>query len=461
MPAAGWMRRWRGGRGAEDQASAPVLAAARGEPLNQLLSLGARVLLAATGADRAGLWLLGDRRGESRTGYVVEAVAGPVPEQWKRLDVSTPSLRAALENPNPLQVEYIDGDTTPHLGPLIGMHSAVWIPLRERDRTFGLAMVGYGRPPGELDLDALRARADEITLAIQHHLSSRRSELAAEERRAQLRLSRAILCGVSADSILPRIARAARHYGQAEFVALGRGSAPPFAGEGWDGAAEWLATLHQESLLQLWSKVLKEGRDSEIPGEALTKLSLASTEVPHSVLDRVVAIPIEVRSETRGILMAGLLRSEESGEDFLRMESYALLAASALDREAAREERTASHEILRNIIEDSRECLIVIDGEGKILEANRAAAMLLFTSRGRKDGTLLEELFSPVARDAVTEWRGRLPSLAPAPLQKKAEERGFPTSVRGGTRSWRHHSHAPPARDHRNVWEWAEVAHSF
>jgi hypothetical protein len=81
MSAAGWMRRWRGGRGTEDQASAPVLAVARGEPLSQLLQLGARALLVAAGADRAGLWLSGDRRGESGTGCVVEAVPGPIPEQ--------------------------------------------------------------------------------------------------------------------------------------------------------------------------------------------------------------------------------------------------------------------------------------------------------------------------------------------------------------------------------------------
>ena len=199
---------------------------------------------------------------------MAEAEPGPIPEQWKRLDVSTPFLRAALENPDPLHVEFIAGETAARLGPLIGMHSAVWIPLRERGRTFGLAMVGYARPPGQLDLDALRARADEITLAIQHDRNFRRSELAAEERRAQLRLSRAILCGVSADSILPQIARAARQYAQAEFMALGRGSAPPMAGEGWDGEAGWLTLLHQENLSQLWRNVFKEGRESEIPGEA-------------------------------------------------------------------------------------------------------------------------------------------------------------------------------------------------
>jgi PAS domain S-box-containing protein len=433
MPAAGWMRRWLGGRSAEDRSSAPVLAAARGEPLSQLLSLGARALLVAADADRAGLWLSGDRRGESGTGCVSEKVPGPIPEQWKRLDVSTPFLRAALESTNPLQVEFINCETAAYLGPLIGMHSAVWIPLRERGRTLGLAMVGYARTPGQLDLDALRARADEITLAVQHHRNARRNELAAEELRAQLRLSRAILCGVSADSILPQIARAARHYVQAEFIALGRGGAPPIAREAWDGAAGHFATLHQESLLQLWRKVFKEGWESEIPREALANLSGGSPEFPRSVLDRVVAIPIEVRNGTRGVLMAGLLRSADSSDDFARLESYALLAASALDREAAREERTASNETLRRIIEDSSESLIVIDGEGKILETSRAAALLLFTPWDRVNGTLLEELFSMEAREAVIEWQDRLHSPAPALKKKEVAQIALEAAlVRGG-----------------------------
>jgi signal transduction histidine kinase/FixJ family two-component response regulator len=419
MPSAGWMGRWRGSRVAEDQASSPVLAAARGEPLSQLLSLGAQALLAAAAADRAGLWLSGDQRGESAPGRVAEAIPGPIPEQWKRLDFAMPFLRSALESPDPLRVEFGADETTPQLGPLIGMRSAVWIPLRAGDRTLGLAMVAYAQPPEQLDLEVLRARADEIAFALQHHRNSRWSELAAEELRARLQLSRAILCGVSGDSILPQIARAARRYMQAEFIALGRGSAPPMAGEGWDGAAGWHAVLHQESLLQLWRNVLNEGRESEIPREALTNLSGLSTDAPHAVLDRVVAIPIEVRNVTCGVLMAGLLRSEDPGEDFPRLESYALLAASALDREAAREERSASYEILRMIIEASLECLIVIDGQGRILEASRAGAMLLFAPWGRMDGTLLEELFSPVARDAVIEWRDRLHSPAPAPVQKK------------------------------------------
>ncbi len=416
MPTSEWMRKWRGRRREGDRPSAPVLAAARGEPLSQLLELGAPALLTAADADRAGLWLAGDRKGESGAGCVTEAVPGPMPREWKRLDVTTPFLRAALESSEPLQVEFPPGDAgeeSPRLGPLIGLHSAVWIPLRQRGRTFGLAMVGYAAPRGSLDLEALRARADEISLAVQHHRNFRRTDLAAEEKSVQMRLWRAILSGVSLDSILPQIARAARHYAQAEFIALGGEDAPPIAGQGWAGAPGWLAVLQQASLTKLWRQVFEKGRESEIAGEEFGK---RPADDGLAALDRVVAIPAGAGNAKRGVLMAGLSRREDSEEDLLRLETYALLAASALDRHAAREERTASNGSLRKIIAESRECLILIDGEGRILEASQAAATLLFTTRARAGVMAVEELFVSAVRSAAVEWRERFRAPPSGPL---------------------------------------------
>jgi hypothetical protein len=81
MAASGWSKRWRGTRGTQDRAGRVVRAAAKGEALGTLLDLGARALLAAGNADRAGLWLEGNRRGEPARGLVVEAVPGPTPDQ--------------------------------------------------------------------------------------------------------------------------------------------------------------------------------------------------------------------------------------------------------------------------------------------------------------------------------------------------------------------------------------------
>jgi PAS domain-containing protein len=377
MRANAWMRKWRDAHSVDEHASALAHAAARGDSLDQLLDLGVKALLEAAAGDRAGLWLAADRRGESGRGRVVEAAPGPIPEQWKHLDISTPFLRDALESPEPLHVKFGPGQPTPPLGPLVGMHSATWIPLRSPNCTFGLAMVAHARAGANPHLDAVRARGDEITLAVRHYRDTRRNDLAAEELRAQLRLSRAILCGVSADSILPQIARAARHYVQAEFIALGGAGGLPVSAEGWDGHDEWRAWLQQEPLLQLWRKALEEGRESDIMGEAIPVAMGWGPESSRPVLDRLIAIPVEVRNRTAGVLMAGLLRSEDGNEDFARLESYALLAASAMDRELARQERAAGKRSLRQILEDSRECLVVVDEKGIVREASRAAAALL------------------------------------------------------------------------------------
>jgi PAS domain S-box-containing protein len=390
MPATGWMRRWRGSHGARDHAHAPAPVAAPGETLRQSLRASACTLLGEARAARAGVWISGKRGGRSEAGYVVEGEPGPVPEEWKHLDFSAASVRTALDSTKPLRVEFLSEESRYRLGPLVGMCSVLWIPLRAGGSTLGLAMVAHAWPPGRLDLDGLRARADEIALAVQNHRNSRRIELAVEETRARSRLSRAILCGVSVDYILRQIAEAARHYSQAEFVAVGGEGAPPRGGMGWEGAGDWETFLRHERLTQLRQEVLQQGRECEISGDAVTRLSAASAGISHAILDRVVGLPIEGRNGTRGVLMAGFSRSEDSAEDFVRLESYALLAASALDREAGREERTASTEILRKLVEDKERSeaemaavlesiesgVLLADSEGRILLASNRLASI-------------------------------------------------------------------------------------
>ena len=411
----------------------------------------------------------GERGGETGWGRVIEAKPGPIPEQWKHLDISTPFLRAALESPNPLRVDLGTGQSIPHLGPLVGMHSAIWIPLRARNCTFGLAMVAHAHAGANPNLDALRARADEIALAVGHHRDARRATLAAEELRALSSLSRAILCGVSADSILPQIARAARHHVQAEFVTLGGGSAPSASGEAWDGLDDWRILLHQEPLLRLWRRVFEEGREYDIVGEAIPARMGSVSEPSRATLDRVVAIPIEARGRTFGVLMAGFMASEDSNEDFARLESYALLAASALDREAARDERAACKKSLRQIIEDSRECLVAIDEKGIVREASRAAIALLPLPWVRPQEMLLEDFFSPAARSG----RAMAQPDHFAGFRACTQQREPPVSPGSLAPSWRHRSLTSSLDDFRTwrptwrpawrwLWRWCgHVAGSF
>ncbi len=96
MSASGWMRRWKTETAPEARQGTLIRAAARGDSLHQLVEVAVQELLETCSADRAGLWLAGERRGEAGWGRVVESKKGPIPEQWKHLDISTPFLRAAL-----------------------------------------------------------------------------------------------------------------------------------------------------------------------------------------------------------------------------------------------------------------------------------------------------------------------------------------------------------------------------
>jgi signal transduction histidine kinase/CheY-like chemotaxis protein len=409
MPASGWMRKWKTETAPDARKGALIRAAARGDSLHQLVEVAVQELLESCSADRAGIWLAAGRRGEAGCGRVVEAKPGPIPEQWKHLDISTPLLRAALESPEPLRVEIGRDDAMPHLGPLVGMHDAIWIPLRAGARTLGLAMVGYARPQDamQFNLESLRARADEVALAVAHSSDVRKRELAAEEIRSLVLLSRAILCGVSVDSILPQIARAARHHLQAEFVALGRPGVSSVLAESWDGPEEWRASIQQEPFLHLWHKVLEEGREAELGGEALPPPPESASDQAAPALDRVMAFPIEVRNRTCGVLMAGLLPSEDSADDMARLECYALLASSALDQEATRGERAGWTHSWRQMVEESTEYLVFVDDEGRIRESSQAARTFLHLGSGYREEERLEDLFAPASRDAVTGWRER------------------------------------------------------
>jgi len=413
MSASGWMRKRRAPSSAEVGSGALARASVRGSSLGQLLDLAVQGLLESASADRAGLWPAGERRGEAGCGRVVESIPGPIPEQWKHLDISTPFLRAAMENPEPLRVEFGWDEAMPRVGPMVGLLGVVWIPLRAGNRTLGLAMLGYSQSHAALNLDlqSLRARADEAALAIAHYHDVRKRELAAEEIRSLARLSRAMLCGVSVESILPQIARAARHHLQAEFVALGRHASSPMLPEFWDGAEEWRAWLQQEGVQHLWRAVVEAGKEREAGREVLAVGSGSSLDQVQPALDRVIAFPIEVRHRTVGVVMAGLLASQDSVDDMARLESYALLVSSALDREAIREERAGWSASLRRIVEESGEYLVFVDEEGRVCDTSRAADIFLQLDSVRADEMHLEDLFAPAALDTVVKWHEHVVQL--------------------------------------------------
>ncbi|HWF14517.1 MAG TPA: ATP-binding protein [Candidatus Acidoferrales bacterium] len=136
-------------------------------------------------------------------------------------------------------------------------------------------------------------------------------------------------------------------------------------------------------------------------------------------MNRIVAVPVDVLEKPRAVLMAGFKQTENTDSDVSTVEDYAMAISAALDRNVIREEQTASEKILLKMLENSTECLLMIDAQGKILESSRAATSQLFTPSGRMEGMLLEELFFPLARKEVIAWRTHIRLMDEALKEKK------------------------------------------
>jgi signal transduction histidine kinase/ActR/RegA family two-component response regulator len=404
MPTPGWKRNLAGTRNSQDSLGMLVRTAVQGAPMQRLLDLGTRSLLMTCAADRAGIWLVESRRGQGRRGEVVEAIPGPIPAQWKQLDISVPFLRSAMESEDPVHVEFGSPQSLAQIGPLVGMHSATWIPIRTHKMALGLAMVAYARRGVEVDPSLLRRLADGIALSVAHGEDVQVQESGREELDSRLRITRAILAGVNTDSILGQIARLMRHYSQAEFVALGKLGEASEIGDGWDGSAEWRERLLQPPLLDVWGQVWEDGQAVVIAGDSCKARAALAGGQCFPNLGRLIALPVVVRGRIAGVLMAGLVKADNLDADLARAESHALLAATALDLEISRHERAAVAQSWRDLIEESQECLVSVDEKGNLWEVSPNARAAFFSDSELPGEARLENLFSPPARDAIAAW---------------------------------------------------------
>jgi signal transduction histidine kinase/ActR/RegA family two-component response regulator len=425
MRADLWRRIWRAGAAGDRTAwrSPPrrgiAGAAARGEPIETLLELAAQSLLAVSKARRAGVWLLDEKETESNgavaRGRVVDLSGVPPPEEWNHLDLPAPFLGSLLRSKEPV-IEAIDrGDRNsvasfPAIGPYAGAKRVVWLPLRVQDTPLGLGMVADSRYRSLANASALRAIAEELSLALALRYERVRRAAIDAELGVRARLERSIQRGVAADTILAEIAQAVERAVGAEFVAIGRSGAPVGASAGWAGAPGWRVLLMQEPLRQLWVTALEEGRIVEAYAESLRWRRDAGqslpepAENPHNGVTRVITLPLMASGAPLGILMAGL-GTRAQGEDIAkRLESYAALATMALDREAALGQTAVLSATVRHWLETTSERLLLVNAAGRITQASRAARGALHLGPSLAPDARLEELFVEGASQAVAEW---------------------------------------------------------
>ena len=405
MAGAGWVSSWHRDRRAAELLAAVARAAASGQPIEALLEIGAHSLLQIGPAERAGIWLKGSHPPEIYLGAVVETATGMVPQEWRALDISLPFFRTLLENQNPMVTKLDASSGVYTIGPLAGMSKAAWVALRVQQSLVGVAMVAYANPRRAVDTALLAALADTLAVGVarlreQEFCGKRDAELA-----SRWELQQAILHGAPTDRILPRIAtEAARHAG-ARFVALGASGAGPPRFEAFAGPQEWIALLEQEPIANIWQTAMEQERLVAAGPEVLKNCRPYGEAFHAGHISRAVAIPLEVRGERLGVLLAGLPAEADSSTAVERLAGWATLAAEALWEERCQTHKADAEISYRALLESSGESVLVVDREGVICEASRSALRLMRLDSGGLGRLRLEQLFSGADRDALAVWR--------------------------------------------------------
>jgi len=425
MQATNWIRSWRlrGGEQRRRGQCPPggiASTAVQGESAERLLELAANALQTAAGADRSGVWLLEKDGGGPARGLVCGPSQAAFPQDWNHLELSAPAWKRLLNSREVVSAGRGAGSAFPNAGPLADMESALWIPLRAGDCALGLAMVAYRRVHQAVDTAALRAIGDELALAVAQQRDSEQRNRIEAEFETRVRLLRALESDASPETLLGEIARAAALSVRAEFVAAARRETPLNQCEGWSGETYWRPALEIDAVARVWRAALTEARPVESAATLLPDRAPAGAPRREAVTDehpvrlgRVAAWPFgTVEGRPLGVLLAGFSAAEAPAVA-TQLDSYMAMASLVLEREARKSRESELEGTLEALLDSTAEWLLIIDGNGSIAEASRAArvAMRLYSTHG--GFAHLEDLFVPGARKALREWRESL-SAEPA-----------------------------------------------
>lgn len=318
-------------------------AATRGASLEELSRVAVRSLIAAGDANRAGVWVAGPDLATDWRGHIEDRTGEAPPAAWTRLNPALTSLSGIIDSGKPTLQNIREDLEAVTFGPMIGIGSVLWLPLRLDDRRLGLAFVGWNRPRHIPVFSRFRRIADEFSIAVARladweAAESRQSELASRDE-----IQKAILVGASANEGLRQILAHAKRYTGCSFAAFG------LEQDGWiscqivEGSSQHPIAFHLEPLREACAKSLAENRAFHVndlsPVSAVADRAVPPASsvwlFPLQTL-AVSSAAIEPRSTagkslTRfGVLAVGFAPAAEGPLDFGRLEACASLALLAL-----------------------------------------------------------------------------------------------------------------------------------
>lgn len=389
-------------------------AAAAGAPRAEIIREALACLADAGEADRLGVWITpaSAEKGGARGvfyGTVRDEELGAVPPEWSHLAAEFPLPRDLLLRGRSVMQQVEGTAKSPLLGPLAGLREVLWVPVNGSGRLQGILLAGSRSSRRDLPQAAMEGVAAELSLM-----------LGAEQARETLAQQHADLClgrrnwkelleRKSPEALLESLAEnctaSERANGPgAVFAAIGRWKACRETVQGpvdeveflWSaGEAAWKSAVEREPLARVWREALISGQTTGSERQA----PWSQTEVL-----RAVAIPLKRGEERLGVLFSGLEVSSASLVSLERLEYRALLAASALAELRDCEERLERDAERQTLLEASRDALIALDRQGRILWKNRAAKEELEGQDVREEGGCIWPWIRARERAACEAW---------------------------------------------------------
>jgi PAS domain-containing protein len=343
---------WGKANGEAKETATVARSAVEGKPRHDLLREAVRTLLASGRVDRAGVWIEsieGNSADSSEVasfrGIVADKDGDATPAEWSRLSPEAPLPVELLIGLQTVAQEPAPSPGGPLIGAVVGMQSALWVPVQMHGRLRGVLFAGGRKKQAHLPQVLLESVAAELALTLELEDERR---LGRESREDSRHVLAALAGSESPSDILAGLVKDCTHMGvheggpNAVFAVIGclvnspktvKQSIDP-AGESmrfaWQsGAAGWIRALESEPLSGVWRLALETHRvvGSE-PGAASFRGQVA----------RVVALPLEAGGESLGVLVAGIRRSSTCLAVVERLELRAALATSVLLRQKHSEE---------------------------------------------------------------------------------------------------------------------------
>lgn len=388
-------------------------------------------------AEHFAVWLC--RRGDSVEHSAIDSFQGRFWSDGRESDPSglalaghnLPFPKSLMEGGPAFEQEPAPVQSAVRMEAASGVRRALWIPIRLADQLVGVLFAGTRDTPARFPREEIERVAAELALVIEFRtqaaLAQTRAVDLAEARRIWLQLA----AGGSLDRILQEIvdtsvssplnrARIAR------FVALGIQSDPtrlhaaagPLMDFRWSAGDKVLSRLvSAEPISSIWRRALET---------QTTVGSAMPVRWSRSEISRVVAIPLLVSGDAKGVLVVGYHGSSATLEHLERLELRASLAAAALATSTRQRPDEDFADALHLLIQKSSDAVFLLNSRREITSASNAAQALLppsgeghsrHKSSMRRDARSIRsvaQIFRPTEWPRVSAWMDQASQSAPS-----------------------------------------------